>query len=509
MYQETAMANESLVLGIDFGTTNTAAAWCDLSGKIHLVPTGPKSFVLPSVVWYGSKNRVLVGQPARQQILDDPYHTIYGIKRIMGQRYASEHVARLKDQFPFKVVEDKSGLAAVQIYQTVVPLTDIVYTILEKIVKLANEAANEEFEECVLTVPAHFSFSQRKALRFAAAKLGLHVRAVVNEPTAAALYYAKHKDVSQKVLVFDLGGGTFDATLLGIERRVVQVLGTGGETFLGGTDFDHAIAENLCERFAVEQGLDLRRNKIVMQRLLSAAETAKISLTKEESTRMKVPFVAQQDSNFLDLDQDISRESLESITDRLIVRTVGITEDMLAAANIAQEDVGEIVFVGGQTRMPAIQRRLGQKFRHDPKKNLHPELGVAIGAAILGRTVNLPRGPELIDVVPIPIGVMMPGVGTLEVIGKNTAVPVTDRVRVEKRPEPGKPLAFAVYEALDPASVDRELLGTVRAEADWLEAHPGELEIELRLGRDFDLSVTLVPENGDTLQIDLLPPKQA
>ncbi len=503
------MAKDSLVIGIDFGTTNTAAAWCDVMGKVHLVPTGPRSFVLPSVVWYGAKDKVLAGQPARQQMIDDPQTTIYGIKRFIGRRYASEYVARYKDRFIYPIVEDDQGLAAVRVKDVTTPLTDVAFQIIKRIVELGNAAAKTEFEDCVITVPAHYSYGHRKAVRTAAEILGLDVRAVVNEPTAAALYYAKHKDISQTVLVFDLGGGTFDATLLGIERRSVKVLGTGGEAFLGGMDFDAAIVESLCESFALEHGVDLRSNKVIMQRLMIAAEAAKIALTKEKSARIRVPFVAQGPSSFLDLDHTLTRDELETITERLVARAMGITDDTLASAGVSAEEVGEIVLVGGQTRMPAIQRRLSQKFRHDPKKNIHPELGVAVGAAILGRTLNLPRGPALLDVIPIPIGVMLPGIGTREVIKKNTPVPSTERLVLEPRPPPGQPLLFAVYEALDPTSVDRELLGTVRVEAEWLDARTGPLELEIRLGQDFDMTLAIISSGGDSMQLDLTPPKKA
>jgi molecular chaperone DnaK len=502
------MATDTPVLGIDFGTTNTAAAWCDVAGKIHLVPTGEKTYVLPSVVWYGSKDRTLVGHPARQQIIDDPQHTIYGSKRFIGRRCNSEYVARHKDTFVYPIVEDEAGLTAVEIDGEVTPLTDVAFRILQRILELANAAAATDFDECVLTVPAHFSYGQRKAVRTSAEMLGLEVRAVVNEPTAAALYYAKHKDMSQKVLVFDLGGGTFDATLLGVNRRVVEVLGTGGDAFLGGMDFDAAIVESLCERFAVEQGVDLRSNKVVMQRLLFAAEAAKISLTKDTTARIRVPFVAQQGTSFLDLEHTLTREELETITEKLVAKSLGIVEDTLEKAGIPAEEVGEIVFVGGQTRMPALQRRLSQKFRHDPTKNIHPELGVAIGAAILGRTLNLPRGPALVDVIPIPIGVMLPGVGSREVIRVNTPVPATERLLLDQRPPTGQPLALAIYEAVDPTSVDRELLGTARVEAEWLEAHPGPLELEIRLGQDFDMTVALLAEGGESQVVEVMPPRR-
>ena len=503
------MSSSSAVLGIDFGTTNTAAAWCDATGKIHLVPVTEKGYTLPSVVWYGGKDRILVGHVARQQIVDDPEHTVHGVKRFIGRRFRSEFVARHKESFLYPLVEDDAGGAAVKIFGEVTSLTEVAFQVFERIVELANAAAGTEFDEAVLTVPAHFSFGQRKAVRTAAEMAGLEVRAMINEPTAAALYYAKHKDAGGRVLVFDLGGGTFDATILQISRREVRVLGTGGDAFLGGMDFDAAIVERLVERFAIEQAIDLRKKKVVMQRLMLAAEGAKIALSKDRESRIKVPFVAQQGPSFLDLDYTLNVAELEEMSEGLLARLGGIVDDTMQRAGLTQDQVAEIVFVGGQTRMPAIQQRFGVRFRSDPKKHLHPELGVAIGAAILGRTLNLPRGPALVDVLPIPIGIMLPGVGSREVIGQNTAVPATERVPIEHRPPNGQPLALAIYEAIDPTSIDRELLGTVQIDPRWLAANPGRIELEVRLGHDFDLTLAMIAENGASFPVKLAPMPKA
>ncbi len=495
------------VLGIDFGTTNTAAAWCDAGGKIHLVPVTDKTYTLPSVVWYGGKDRILVGHVARQQIIDDPDHTVYSAKRFLGRRFRSEFVTRNHDRFVYPLVEDDTGGVAVDLYGEKTSMTEVAFQMVRRIVELANGAAGTEFDETVLTVPAHFSYGQRKAVRTAAEMAGLEVRAMVNEPTAAALYYAKHKDAGGRVLVFDLGGGTFDATLLQIDRREVRVLGTGGDAFLGGIDFDSAIVDALVERFAIEQAVDLRSKKVVMQRLMLAAEAAKIALSKEGEARIKVPFVAQQGPSFIDLDYTLSVAELEQISEGLLARLGGIVDDTLTRAGVNADQVAEIVFVGGQTRMPAIQRRFGVRFRSDPRKHLHPELGVAIGAAILGRTLNLPRGPGLVDVIPLPIGIMMPGVGSREVIPLNTAVPHTARIALDPRPPPGQPLAVAVYEAIDPTSIDRELLGMVKVDPAWLAANPGPVELEMRLGQDFDLTVALV-SGGGSQAVELEPMPQ-
>ncbi|RMG19891.1 MAG: Hsp70 family protein [Deltaproteobacteria bacterium] len=498
------VANERPVLGIDFGTTNTAAAWCDAQGKIHLVPVGEKSYTLPSVVWFGPGEKVLVGALAREQLLDDPHRTVVAPKRFIGRRFKSEFVTRNKDRYPYEIIEDEQGLCAAAIEGSPVSFTDVAFHVIRRILELANATAGFEFEDAVLTVPAHFSYGQRRGVRTAAEMAGLEVRAMVNEPTAAALYYAKHKDAGGRVLVFDLGGGTFDATLLDVSRRVATVLSTGGDPYLGGRDFDSTIVTHLLNVVTFEQGRKLDPSKVVMQRLLFAAEAAKIRLTKEEVAHIKVPLVASDGTGFVDLEYDLTRAELEEISEGLIARAVGIVGDVLAAAGCSDLDVGEVIFVGGQTRMPAIRDRLTRRFKHDPKKHVHPELGVAIGAAILGRTLNLPRGPALVDVVPMPIGVMAPTLGTKEVIGRNAVVPSTHTVTIETRPPDGQPMNLAVYEAADAAAVERELLGMLTVPADWMAAHAGDLTLEMRIGFDFDLTCAIVSPHGSK-QLPLQP----
>ncbi|MDF1563671.1 MAG: Hsp70 family protein [Deltaproteobacteria bacterium] len=500
------MASDPPVLGIDFGTTNTAAAWCDEASKIHLVPVAAKRYTLPSIVWYGGGDRILVGEMARKQIADDPTHTIIGAKRFLGRRYNSEFVTKNKDRYVYPIIEDDVGNAAVDIFGAPISFIDAAFEIIHRIVELANGAAGLEFEKVVLTVPAHFSYGQRKAVRTAAEMSGLDVRAVVNEPTAAALYYAKHREASDEVLVFDLGGGTFDATLLQVDRREVRVLATGGDAFLGGHDFDSTIVDHLVNSFQDRHGIDLRENKVVLQRLRSAAETAKILLSKEDTAKIRVPFVAQNPSGgFLDLETVITRDELEDLTEGLIERCLGIVEDVLKRGNREPSQVGEVVFVGGQTRMPRIRDRLTDRFDTDPGKNVHPELGVAVGAAILGRTLGLPNGAALIDVIPIPIGIMAAGIGSVEVLSQNSTIPCTERTAVT-RPPAGQPLMIAIYEAVDATSVDRDLLGTVRVPPEWLEENEGDLLLEMRMGHDFDLTLSILASEGGSARLELKPP---
>ena len=478
------------ILGIDFGTTNTSAAFFDEKGKLRLVPVSEKSFMLPSVAWWHSGDKALVGQAARSQIVDDPRHTIFGAKRFLGRRYQSEFVAQNKEKFAFEIVEGEDGYCAFHVYGQVKPLTEVAHQVIRQITALANQAASHAFTECVLTVPVHASVRQREAVRWAAQKAGLKVRAMVNEPTAAALYYANLRNSEQTVLIFDLGGGTLDATLLTVQNRVVKVLATGGDAFLGGMNFDERLVEYLLQKVESQHGINVRENTVVMQRLVFAAEIAKVNLSRAERTHLRVPCIAQKDGDFIHLDTIITRPELEALFEPLIERAAAACDDVLERAGLRVDQVDELVLVGGQTRMPAIRNRLSHFKKFSTDKEIHPELGVCIGAAVMGR--NLARGtPGLTDVVPMPISAMLPGGLTIEVIAANSPVPVMRQVALEGLPAKSAPVPIALLESLDRTATDRELLGTIQVGAEWREGTGGPPSLELTMGHDFVLKARL------------------
>lgn len=493
------------VLGIDFGTTNSSAAFFDGTGKLRLVPVREKVFVLPSVVWYRAADKVVVGQAARSQLIEDPRHTVFEAKRFLGRRYNSEYVARHRERFAYELLEGEDGYCAFHVYGQVKPLVEVAQRVIEQLAAHAAHAAGEPFTECVLTAPVHAGARQREALRLAAEKAGLKVLAMVNEPTAAALYYANLRNPEQVVMIFDLGGGTFDTTLLSVRNRVVEVLGTGGDAFLGGADFDAALLDSLVERFRDAHGVDLRENPIIMQRLLLAAESAKIALSDKTETRIRVPVVVQKADRFLDFDFNLTRDELERLCFKLIERTAAAVDDVLEHAGLPPQGVDELVLVGGQSRMPAIRARFKDFKRFSSDKDVHPELGVAIGAAVLGR--NLSRGMSgLSDVTPMPVHLMLPGGRTLEAIPGNTTVPSTRTVTLDGLPSWSAPVPVVLFEALDTASTERELLGTVLVGSEWRVSAPPQLE--LTLGQDFTLKARLLSAAGaaaDATIVDAKP----
>ncbi|HVE85056.1 MAG TPA: Hsp70 family protein [Myxococcales bacterium] len=481
---------------MDFGTTNTAACFFDREGKLRLVPVRDKVFTLPSVVWFRAADKAVVGQAARMQIIDDPRNTIHGIKRFVGRRFQSEFVARNQDRFAYQLIEGADGQAAVEIYGQILPLVDVMHHVLRQILDHANHVAGERFRDCVLTVPTHAGIRQRDAVRVAAAKAGLRVRALVNEPTAAALYYANLRSPENLVLVFDLGGGTFDATLLSVRNRAVQVRATGGDAFLGGADFDRAIVDALMAAFERKERMDLRRSAVAMQRLMFATEGAKIALSTQDQVRLRVPCVAEREGQFVDFDFQIRRDQVERISERLIERTAGAAEQVLERAGVTVEQVDELVLVGGQTRMPAIRRRFSHFKRCSTEGEVHPDLAVAIGAAVLGR--NLGRGsPGLQDVVPMPISALLPGGRSVEVIPANTPVPASKRLGIADLPMWDSPIPIMLLESVDETSIEREALGTISVPPEWRKAQArGAPQIELQVGQDFALTAKLVSATG-------------
>ncbi len=485
------------ILGIDFGTTNTSAAWFDTHGKLKLVPINEKSFMLPSVVWFPAADKSLVGHGARTQVIDDPKHTVFGAKRFLGRRFHSEFVAQHKQRFAFDLVEGPDGYCAVLIYGQVIPLTHVAHLVIADIVARANRAAGLTFNECVLTVPAHASVRQREAVRVAAEQTGLKVRAIINEPTAAALYYANLKQPHQTVMVFDLGGGTFDATLMSVKDRVVHVLATGGDAFLGGANFDEAIAEHFVAHFEKQHGITISNNRAVMQRLIFAAENTKMFLSKASRAVLRVPVIAQRaDGSFLDFDYTLTRPELEQIVERLVERCASACEDVLTRAGLQPEAVEELVLVGGQTRMPAIRERLHRFKNISSDKQVNPDVGVAVGAAILGRNLAFQRDSGLKDVVPMPISVLMPGGRTHQVFAANTPVPCSVELSLEGLPSWEAPVPLVIFESLDETSVDREIFGTVHIGSEWRTGKEVAASLALDMGQDFSLKARLVAPGG-------------
>ncbi len=491
------------VLGIDFGTTNTVAAWLDERGELHVVRMGEATDEMPTVVSYMPGESILVGESAKGRLLDAPTETVYGVKRFLGRRFLSEFVGRNQGQFSYEICEGDSGLAAVFVHGKVRALEDVAFAVLDRVVELANIASPVPFEECVLSVPAHFSYRQRSLLRKAAERL-LNVKAMINEPTAAALSFAMNAPEDAMVMVYDLGGGTLDVTVLRIHENTVGVMATGGESFLGGLDFDNEIALLLAERIRQKHQVDIMDDPVVALRVRQAAEKAKIALSTESEFRVRVPVVFTDGERFIDMDEVLRRQEIEGAVAKLIERSIGLAEETTKKAGISPDLLHGVVLVGGQTRMPAVRRRLEQVFPAvKSAESVDAVRAVAQGAALLGAGAS-----RLVDVLSLPIGVMAPGLSGGTALPQNARLPTANVIELPMRPAAGTPLKIALYESVDVTSIDREMLGVLEVPGDWLDENPGGLKLHAAMSAGFELSAEVEATEGGRLPLYLHGPGQ-
>lgn len=411
------------VLGIDLGTTNSAMAIYEgKDGKIIANKEGKNT--TPSVVAFTDKGEVLVGDPAKRQAITNPQKTIYSIKRIMGLMCNEDKAGEAKKRLPYKVV-DRGGACAVDIDGKVYTPQEISAKVLMKLKEDAEAYLGEDITEAVITVPAYFNDAQRKATKEAGTIAGLNVLRIINEPTSAALAYGLDKKHSEKIVVYDLGGGTFDVTVLETGDNVVEVLATGGDAFLGGDDFDNRIIDWVAKEFNEEQGIDLKGDVMALQRLKDAAEGAKKELSSSTETEINLPFITADASGPKHLVKKITRAKFESLVDDLIEQTIGTIGEVIKEAGLDKSDIAEVVMVGGSTRIPKVQTRVKEFVGKDLNKSVNPDEVVAIGAAIQGGVLKGDvKDVLLLDVTPLSLGIETLGGVMTKVIDRGTTIPV-------------------------------------------------------------------------------------
>jgi molecular chaperone DnaK len=415
------------IIGIDLGTTNSVVAVME-GGEPTVISTAEGGRLCPSVVAFSKNNERLVGQTARRQAVVNPDNTVFSVKRLMGRRYEDSEVVKAREVLPYKIVQGKSGDARVSLPQTGREYTpqEISAMILRKLADDAESYLGEKVTQAVITVPAYFNDSQRQATKDAGKIAGLEVLRIINEPTAASLAYGLDKTESETILVFDLGGGTFDVSVLEVGDGVVEVQSTSGDTFLGGDDWDQRIVDWVADEFKKEQGIDLRRDRQALQRLNEAAEKAKIELSTVLETEINLPFITADASGPKHLQIKLTRAKLEQLTEDLVERCRTPFEQALKDAKIGAGDLDEVVLVGGATRMPMIQELVrsltGGK---EPHKGVNPDEVVAIGAAIqAGVLAGEVKDVLLLDVTPLTLGVETLGGVLTPLIERNTTIPV-------------------------------------------------------------------------------------
>ena len=414
------MTKSNKIIGIDLGTTNSCVAVME-AGAPKVILTSEGRNLIPSVVEPVKK---LVGDLAKRQMILNPENTIYSIKRLMGRRISDQEVEKTKKMVPYKIVSSKDSMAAVEVNGKTYTAQEISAMILQKAKADAEKYLGETVTDAVVTVPAYFDDSQRQATKQAGEIAGLNVKRIVNEPTAAALAYGLDKKKGETIAVYDLGGGTFDISILEIGDGIFEVKATNGDTFLGGDDFDQKLIEKILQDFKKKHGVDLDKDPQALQRVREAAEKAKIELSSSVETEINLPFIAQKDGQPLHLNFKLTRAEFEKLVDDLIQRSIGPVEKCLKDANINKSDVDEILMVGGMTRMPKIQQLVKDFFGKEPNNTVNPDEVVAIGAAVQGAVLTGEvKDVVLLDVTPLTLGIETAGNVRTSLIDRNTTVP--------------------------------------------------------------------------------------
>jgi molecular chaperone DnaK len=420
------MADHEPVIGIDLGTTNSVVAIV-LAGQPQVIKNRAGQFLTPSVVALTVGGKRLVGQLAKRQAITNPENTVYATKRLIGRKFASAQIQKAREVLPYRLLCGEHDDVRVQLGDRPVSLPEISAAVLQELRKDAEAMLGRTVTKAVVTVPAYFNDGQRQATKDAGRIAGLDVLRIINEPTAAALSYGFARAVNGKIAVFDLGGGTLDVSVLEVSKGVFDVVATGGDTYLGGEDFDNRIIEWLVMQFAKEHGVDLRKDRMALQRLKDAAERAKMELSSVQETAINLPFLYTPagGTSALHLQASLSRAKLEELTRDLAERTVQIAEQVLGEAKVRASELKEIILVGGMTRMPMIQELVRKHFK-EPSKGVHPEEVVALGAAIQADALLRPDSQVLLlDVTPQSLGVAIAGGYTRRLIPKNTTVPTS------------------------------------------------------------------------------------
>mgnify|MGYP001042370614 CR=1 FL=1 len=446
-------------IGIDLGTTNSVVAVV-IGGEPVVIPNQEGNRTTPSVVAFTEKGERLVGQIAKRQAITNPENTIFSIKRLMGRKYHSPEVDHAKKRLPYRIVEAPNGDAHVEARGKRYSPPEISAMILQKLKQAAEDYLGETVTEAVITVPAYFDDSQRQATKDAGQIAGLNVLRIINEPTAAALAYGLDKKKEEKVAVYDLGGGTFDISVLEIGEGVIEVKSTNGDTYLGGDDFDLRIIDWIVEEFKKEQGIDLKHDKMALQRLKEAAERAKIELSTASETEINLPFITADATGPKHLLMKLSRAKFEQLTDDIVQNTIEPCKRAISDAGFSTGNIDEVILVGGQTRTPKVQQVVQGYFGKEPHKGVNPDEVVAIGAAIQAAVLKGEvKEVLLLDVTPLSLGIETLGGIFTKMIERNTTIP-TKKTQIFSTASDNQPaVTIKVYQGEREMAADNKLLG--------------------------------------------------
>ena len=449
----------SKIIGIDLGTTFSAMAVIE-AGEPKIIENREGARTTPSIVAVDKKGERLVGILAQRQMVTNPKNTIFGIKRLIGRKFDDPEVQKDKKIYPFEIRKDSNGGVEVKMGEQWYKPVQIYAMILEKLKADAEDKLGEKIEEAIITCPAYFNDAQRQETKAAGEIAGFNVKRIINEPTAAALAYGLNKKNNQKILVYDFGGGTFDASILDISEDTIEVKGTGGDTHLGGNDFDQEIMDWVINKFKNENNIDLSKDSLALQRIKEAAEKAKIELSTTPQTEINLPFITSTDEGPKHLQYTLTRSELEKMVGKYVQKSIEITKQVIKEAKLEIKDINEIVLVGGQTRMPLIQEEVKKLIGKEPNKSINPDEVVAIGAAIQGGILQGEmKDILLLDVTPLSLGIeTLGGVNTV-LIPKNTTIPTKKSQIFSTAADNQTSVEINVLQGERPMAADNKSLG--------------------------------------------------
>jgi molecular chaperone DnaK len=478
------------VIGIDLGTTNSCAAIVK-DGKPYVIPSREGYNTVPSIVALNARHKLVVGHNAKAQLLTNPRNTVWGSKRLVGRPFDSSVVQDIKSKFAYEIVAGDDGLSAVRLGHDTLSLEQVSALILREVKEVAQSHVGEEVNRAVVTVPAYYNERQRAAVRNAGALAGLHVERILNEPTAAALAYAFGRKVTERVLVYDLGGGTFDASVLELQDNIYEVTSTGGDTFLGGVDFDNRIVERLLVDYEKKIGRPFDGDRVALSRLVDAAERAKCALSERHEFDIQLPYLVMVDAKPVAFEGRLTREEIVKLVEPLVDRTIQVCAEVLEAKGLTPKDIDEVLLVGGQSRMPLVHDKVQAFFGKAPSKAVHPDEAVAVGAALLAHSLGSAEGVVLIDVLPMSIGVGLPGGRVKTIIERNTPLPARKQYGLATTRDGQTEFELVVFQGDSPQASQCEYLGTVKLTG--LPAGPRgmvKIAVGFELGGECLLTVT-------------------